>query len=355
MATSNQVSNYHDQTVRPAAEMIWEVMTYAAHGVQCTMVDKSALNGVFYRVPYERMRPAFAEVRKREYFKHRPLPEVGLYLLESQPGLVRAGNPAQIPRLDLGRAPRLVQSHIPMGVIVGEDDNVSLERLCEYPLVYLAGTAIVSEKEVNLFGQYVSNGGNLLVTGVAGFYDHFGRLQEKSVLQDLLGVQAVKCRFDESGHWIRLPASLAGGNGSFLVQGIPMDWPLYIQAPTAVCKSVGAEAFGEILRPELDVIGPAVFVRPHGKGTVIYVPSAIDAAFVAQRRMPEHRNLIANLVRRLNPKPPVVVETLRNVETVVTRDDDRKRLLIHFISFTAPPRFRRTTTFPGKANACSRP
>ena len=107
VATSNQVSNYHDQTVRPAAEMIWEVMTYAAHGVQCTMVDKSALNGVFYRVPYERMRPAFAEVRETGVFQTPSAARGGALLLESQPGLVRAGNPAQIPRLHLGRAPRL--------------------------------------------------------------------------------------------------------------------------------------------------------------------------------------------------------------------------------------------------------
>jgi hypothetical protein len=341
VATSDQVFDYCDYTVRPAAEMVWEVLTYAAHGVQCTMVDKATGDGTFPRLSYERIRPAFTEVRaKRDYFQHRPLAEVALYYSTRSRDWYGRENATNYHQPLWGAHRALVQSHIPMGVVIAEDDNLSLEQLRRYPVVYLVGTAIVSDKEAELLGRYVSNGGCLLATGVTGFFDRMGRLQPRSRLQELFGVQAVKCRFEEKDHWIRLPSSLAGGSGAFLTRDIPPDWPMFVRAPTVVCKPAEAQGFGEILAlPGQEPLGPAVFVRSHGRGCVIYVPSAVDAAFVGERRMPEHRNLIANLVRRLNPLPPVTIQAPRRVETVVTRDDDRRRLLVHFLSFSAPASF----------------
>jgi hypothetical protein len=319
--------------------MTWEVLTYLAHGAQCTIVDKSNYDGSLDRVAFERMSPAFAEVqKKREYFGHRPLAEVAIYYSSRSRDWYGREDPIRYNTPIWGAHRALVQSHIPMGIIV--DEEVSLERLRAYPVVYLTGTAIITEKEAALFDQYVSGGGNLLVTGVSGLFDRFGRLQKKNSIQELLGAEAVRHRFKELDNWMRLPGSIAGGDGRFLMQGVPADWPMLVWAPAVICKTAGAQAFGEILTTSHQTVdGPAVFLRRHGKGTVIYLPAAVDAAFVGDRRMPEHRNLIGNLIRRLNPNPPLVIEAPRNVETVVTRDDARKRVLVHFLSFSAPPTF----------------
>ena len=77
-------------------------------------------------------------------------------------------------------------------------------------------------------------------------------------------------------------------------------------------------------------------VNRHDKGKVIYSPCAIDEALAGEYRVPEHRNLIRNLVRYLNPRPQVVVEAPRNVEIVVTHDEERGRSLVHFLCFHAP-------------------
>ena len=85
-----------------------------------------------------------------------------------------------------------------------------------------------------------------------------------------------------------------------------------------------------------ETAGPAVLIRQHGQGQVVCVPCALDAAFAGDYRMPEHRKLVRNLVRYLNPRPEVLVEAPSNVEIVITRDRARRRLLVHLICFSGP-------------------
>ena len=206
-----------------------------------------------------------------------------------------------------------------MGILV--DENLSLEQLRKYPVVYLPGVAIISEQEAALFDKYVQDGGNLLVTGISGQYDRAGNLLPKNRLRDLLGVETEKCIVDHSDNYLRLPSSLAKGKGQFLTAGIPQDWTLLVWGPAVACKSTGAEAFGELLTAyrtvwsewsdhlsAKDVIGPAVFINKHGKGTVIYVPAAIDSAYATDFFSPEHRNFIGNLIRQFSTNPVVVVD-----------------------------------------------
>ena len=346
--TSRSAFNYHDFSVRPAADLKWETLTYLAHGAQCTIVDKADYDGTLDPVVYQSTGEAFGEARsKREYFGHKPVPEVGL-TIQPQPGLVRSGRRSRkVHAWLLGRAPRAVQAHIPLGMIM--DENLSMERLRQFPVVYLANTAIVTEEEAAIFDEYVSGGGRLLVTGLTGNYDRYGKLRDKNVLQDVLGGQVVKCYIDARDNCLRFPRALGEGNGGFLLAGVPADWPLLTCGPAVGCKPHGAEAFGELLigyRPNPwngptseKIVSPAVFVHDRGKGKVIYVPCAIDAAFVGDYCAAEHRNLIHNFARHLNPSPPVLVQAPRNVDIVVTRDQPKRRLLVHFLCFSAPPTF----------------
>jgi hypothetical protein len=349
--TSRSVFDYHDFTVRPTAEMTWEVLTYLAHGAQCTIVDKANYDGTLDRVAYQRMGEVFAEAQaKREYFGHRALAEVGLFYSSRSRDWYGRENPAKYMAAFWGAHRALVQAHLPMGVIC--DEGLTLARLRDFPVVYLAGTAIVSESAAAMLDEYVTGGGNLLVTGVSGLYDRMGRLQANNTLAKLLGVELVKCHLEHSDNYVRLPGTLAGGEGAFLLAGVPADWPILTWGPVVACKAAGAQGLGELLvahrTPDnpwswrmspKEVVGPAVFIHRRGKGTAIYVPCAVDAAFVGDYRVPEHRNLIANLVRRLNPSPPVVVEAPRQVEIVVTRDEARRRTLVHLLCFSAPATF----------------
>lgn len=347
--TSRFVYGYHDFTVRPVADMKWEVFTYLSHGAMCTIVDKSNYNGTLDPVAFERIGQVFDEARqKRDYFGHKPIQEVALYYSSRSRDWFGRENSRKYRACFYGAHKALMQSHITMGVIV--DESVSLGRLQEFPMVYIPNAAILTEKEVDLFGEYVYDGGNLLVTGLTGCYDYYGDLQDRCVLESIIGARLVRCFVEYSDNYIRLPKELTDGNGLFLLKDIPSDWPILTWGSIAAFESTGAQSFGELMvayrshdnpwshHMSADkVVGPAVLVNEHGKGRVIYVPCSPDAAFIGDYRMPEHRNLIRNLVRYLHPKPEVLVKAPLNVEVVVTQDETGSRMFIHFVCFLGSP------------------
>jgi len=85
------------------------------------------------------------------------------------------------------------------------------------------------------------------------------------------------------------------------------------------------------------VVGPAVFINRFGKGKAVLVAASPDTAYIQRYRMAEHRNLIRNLVRYLNPNPEVLVQAPASVEIMIARDAPKKRLLVHLVSYSAPP------------------
>ena len=92
--------------------------------------------------------------------------------------------------------------HIPFGVLL--DENATVEMLQQYPVVCLANTGIVSERELALFRDYVTQGGNLLITGQSGQYDALGRPLANTSLSELIGANVVR-RLDSADNWIRFP------------------------------------------------------------------------------------------------------------------------------------------------------
>jgi hypothetical protein len=120
--------------------------------------------------------------------------------------------------------------------------------------------------------------------------------------------------------------------------------------PIAIYEAAGAQTFGELMTAVRSqdngwskhmspgkVVGPAVFINRYGQGQTILAPAMVDAAFIQRYRMTEHRDLIRNFVRHLNPDPEVLVDAPHAVETMIARDRQRNRLLIHLVSFAAPP------------------
>ena len=345
--TSRFVFNYHDYTVRPVAEMQWEVSTYLAHGAQCTIVDKANFDGTSDPLVYERIGEVFGEVlKKREYFGYKPVQEVGIYYSSRSRDWYGREDPPKYMGAFWGAHKALMQSHITMGVIM--DESVSLDRLRTFPVVYVPNATILSDRETELFDRYVSGGGNLLITGLTGICDRYGNLQDRSMISDLVGARLLRVHRDHPNNYVRLPTTLYEGEGKFLLSDMPPGWPMLTWGPVAQFQPTDAKTYGELMTPHLpggrwdarmspkEVVGPAVLIHRRGKGKVVYSPCAIDAAFVQDYRVPEHRNLIRNMVRYLNPHPQVVVQAPRNVEVVVTLDEERKRLLLHLLCFYAP-------------------
>ena len=156
--TSVGVYDYHDFTVRPTAELKWEVMTYLAHGALCTIVDKANYDGTFNPLVYERLGEVFSEaLRKKEFFGHKEMAEVGIYFSLRTRDWFGREEPVKYFSAVMGAHKALKEAHIPMAFIM--DENVSLEKLLQFPVVYLPNVAILSEEEVSLFKEYLKREG----------------------------------------------------------------------------------------------------------------------------------------------------------------------------------------------------
>ena len=362
IAIQRGVRMYHDQTTRPLNDMRWEMFTLLAHGAFVTMIDKTAYDGWLDPVAYARFGALLGEARaKGAQFGQAPVREVGIYFSARTRDWYGRDKPANYFQSVQGTHKACVYEHLGFGFLF--DENLSLDGLKQFPVVCLPNAAIVSEREVNLFRQYVEQGGTLLVTGQSGQYDRMGKPLAYSTLEPLIGAR-VKGRPESTDNWVRLGSSAAAEGldlgidhrgqiraGTNIVQPVPflVGGPATIYAPTT------ASPMGELLdshrgalaNPQgynadwplsaRQAIGPAVLINSMGKGTVLTFAASPDFATASEHHIVEARKLFANAVRLLHPKPRVRVTAPANVESVVTDDPARRTLRVHFISYNATP------------------
>jgi hypothetical protein len=349
VTTSRFNRGYTDLTIRPVAEMKWEAYTILSHGDFVSFVDFSNYDGTLDVETYRRLGEVFKETENKvEYFGHKPVRAVGIYYSARSRDWYAREEAKRYLSAFCGAHKALVESHIPVGVVC--DENVSPERLREFPVMYLPNTAILSAKEVGLLRDYVTEGGKVLATGHCGDFDWMGNPTTDFVSGELLGVKLAHTVKDPDV-FFRLPAELGNSDGSFLVRDIPLDCDVLTLGEALVVQPDGAKAYGELRtgtrfadgkggeKPYVRPISPdesvgfAVFVNRVGKGQVIYLPFQLDAAYVQDFMMTEHRLLLRNLIEWLHGNPQFRVDAPLNVEMVITHDEQRSRYVIHFIGF----------------------
>jgi hypothetical protein len=216
----------------------------------------------------------------------------------------------------------------------------------------LPNAAILSTNEVALFRRYVEEGGRLIITGVSGTLDAFGKPLKESVLTELIGAKLAS-NLDSLDNWLRFYSGeprAAGIRGS-----IPGDWPFLIEGPAVAYTATTATPMGELMKPQRTTrqsqgkegtdwpmsadapVGPAILVNQVGKGVVLTFAGSPDFATASEHHLPEARELLRNAVRFLNPNPRVRVTAPVNVETVITEDQPSRTLRIHLLGYNSPP------------------
>ncbi len=355
VAIQRGVRMYHDQTTRPLHDMRWETLTLLAHGAFVTMIDKTAFNGGLDPVAYERMGKVLAEAReKRMHFGHTPLLDIGLYFSSRTRDWFAREEPGRYFQCFQGAHQACAMEHLQFGVVL--DENVSLEGLKKFPVVCLPNAAILSDREVELFGSYVKHGGKLLVTGQTGQFDAMGEPLKDSSLTELIGANVVR-RLESEDNWISVEAfSQLPASAKELANGLRPDWTFLVKGSATVYKPTTAKPFGRLYAPDRtnrqkegkmhtewpmsagESVGPAVLLNRVGKGLVVTCAASPDFASASEHALVEDRMLFRNLVRMLHPESHVTVDAPSNVEVVVTDDRDARRLRIHFLGYNPTPR-----------------
>lgn len=352
VAINRGVRIYHDQTTRPLNDMRWETLTLLAHGAFVTMIDKAAYDGGLDPVAYQRIGTLLSEARqKRGHFGQPLVGDVGLYFSARTRDWVARENPASYFQSFQGAHKACVMEHIPFGVVL--DENVTLETLQQYPVVCLPHTGIVSEREVALLRDYVTQGGHLLITGHSGQFDALGRPLENSSLAALIGANAVR-RLDSADNWVSFPAD-ASTAALRIGDGIPGDWPFLVEGPATVYEPTTATPIGQLMAPHRmpaqlsgklvtdwplsadKPVGPALLINRVGRGTVATFAASPDYATASEHHLVEVRELFQRVVRMLHPEPLVKIDAPANVEAVITDDAPRRTLRVHLIAYNPTP------------------
>ena len=357
VAMQRGVRMYHDQTTRPLNDIRWELFTLLAHGAFVTMIDKTGFDGWLDPVAYERTGAAFGEaLAKRSNFAHTPIRDVGLYFSSRTRDWVGREKATDYFTAFQGAHKAMVYEHIPWGVVL--DENASLESLKQFPVVCLPSAAILSDREVNLFRQYVEGGGKLLVTGQSGQFDRMGKPLTSPTLESLTGGR-IKGRLDGLDNWVRFPRSQdlkrSSTDATLLQAGIPADWPFLVSGPATIYEPATATPLGDLLdshraslaNPQAynndwplsarQVRGPAALIHQVGKGTVFTFASSPDFATASEHHIVEARKLLANAVQFLHPNPRVRIKAPANVEAVITDDPENRTLRVHLIAYNGTP------------------
>ena len=352
VAISRDARVYHNQTVRPLADLRWELLGLLAHGAFVTVVDKTAFDGGLDPLAYERVGAAFADaLARREHFGQKTVAEVGLYFSSRTRDWFAREKPEDYFQSFLGAHKALVYEHIPWGVIL--DENATLPILKQFPIVMLPGVAILSDNEVELLRRYVSEGGKLIVTGLSGCCDRWGKAQGKSSIESMIGARFVS-KLDSMDNWMRFSSSQPSRTSWFAPDG-RLDWPFLVKGPAVVYEATSATPGGELMKPYRTVrqqqgkegtewpmsaeaaVGPAILVNQLGKGTVLTFAGSPDFATASEHHIVETRKLLRKAVRFLCPVPRIEVTAPANVEAVVTDDPATSALRVHFIAYNAPP------------------
>ena len=359
VVSSRSMYNYHEYTLRPAADLRFEVANAISNGAFFTLVDKAGYDGWFDPVVYRRMGKIFAEAQKKApYAKgYEKEPLCAVYYSHKTRDYVFRGNAKDYQNSIAGLCHMLVQEKINYSFVF--DENATLEKLRKYPLVILSNTGIISPDEADMLREYVGGGGNLLATS-AGLYDRNGRPTGECAVGELLGVEYEGVANEGDDTYLVFPDAIPQRYVDMMdiMKGIESGYQLYCRGKLHKFKARSAETFGEAytgFRPgqngdngEMENIvadvwtqlmsagikkSEGIFLNAFGKGRTALLPCVPERAYMGSHRSPELRKLMGNLIRRLTPKPSVEVRAPLNTESVIMHDATEGKIIVHLTTY----------------------
>lgn len=251
-----------------------------------------------------------------------------------------------------------VEEHLPMTLV--NDWNLNPADLANYKVLLLPNTACLDDNQVKAVEQFVRDGGGLVASVDASLFNEFGDPRPNFALADLFGVDyrgPPEVSADADAEKLDVNFAQAIGpdywekrknifefrqdTSSFLNQGLMRtyvaDQPVTHKgaAVRVAPRSGDAQVIGTLrTRGEHPSEMPAVVVRQHGRGRVVYLAAGFDAGYYLYA-YPYQRLILANAIRWAAASPPPVrVEAPMCVHANTMRQvlADGERLVVHLYS-----------------------
>ncbi len=270
---------------------------------------------------------------ERYLINRRPVANVGVVWSPQNTDFYGRDNPEDLVELPRrGWINALVRARIPCSLVHADNIARDSERLS---VLILPNLAVITPAQIAAIKQFVEKGGGLIATGETSLYDEWGQVAGDFALADLFGAHADSAKVKDKGRsdarrfaqtqqtYLRLLPELASrvygpklpgqmfatGTRHPVLEGFDHTdivafggalSPLKVDAEAKVLATFippfpsfpPEEVF--MRQPRTDV--PALIVNESNNRRVAFLPADLDRRF-ARENLPDHGNLLANLVR----------------------------------------------------------
>ena len=232
----------------------------------------------------------------------------------------------------------LVENRLPFDFVSDErmGDGDAAEMLAAYDVILMSNVACVSAREARLLDSFVEQGGTIIATGETGLYDERGRPREGFALASFPVLQASRT---SSG----LETSFAIGLDELNFPDtrlIHLDgWFLHCDAKDGVETMLTLLPQPKYGPPELcfpdsssDSTVPGILTARHGSGSAVYVPWLPEWMYFRDG-LPEHRQLIGQLIELSSQAPAKLVGPGPVEVTVRSNGEGAGQLVVHLVNY----------------------
>jgi hypothetical protein len=237
-------------------------------------------------------------------------------------------------------AKTLLAHHVPFTVITPRN----LGELDRYQVVMLLDLPMMSQAEVDALRAYVSSGGGLFVTRDTSIRRSDGTRPGGFMLAELLGLE-------HAGQTVETATYIAPTEaGADRLRPFTALHPLSVRGPMTLVRPTGAHTvLGTVTLPYTDMRDPDTFgsaisnppgrptdrpalvLRSHGRGKVLYSAGAVELW-----SEPAQRAILCSLLDALRSGPYCLeVSAPSWVQATMYRQPGRSRFLVHLLSFPA--------------------
>ncbi len=209
--------------------------------------------------------------------------------------------------------------------------------LARYDAILMPNVACIGDAEAAALDAYVEAGGLLVATGETGFYDDRGVARPAQALAALPVSDLRARRRDMRGAYFRIGAEELPSlpdTGLLYLDGRYLHPAVRDEAETML-RLIPPQRFGppELCFPDINSDLPGVVSAAHGRGRGVYLPWLPDWLY-HRDSLPDHRELIAGLIRRNVPAAPVLLDGAGPVELTVHRQGGTGRWLVQLVNYS---------------------
>ena len=337
---TNMAVSSCDYTIKPVEQLRWEAMTTMANGLALNVWDELYHDGTFNKTLFGRIGEVFQEIdTKQELWGGKAVKEAAIYFSAKTRDYYGREQPGNYTLAFYGAYKTLFETHRQIGILF--DENVTLEKLKAYPIVLLPNVAILDDDEVQMFTQYVKEGGNLVATNDTSLYDQETQLEDFR-LAHLFGASFSR-KTDYSYNYVSFDDVTMGANVAagerFLCLGkgsvIETNSPTFGQLWSTFFDREPDRYFLGV-HPPHEVMGPAIVTNNYGQGKVVFCPFRLFAGFASDHAVAELRTIAGNIFNSFGHQPAVQVKAPLTVEAVVREQVDKNRIVVHLVGFNHP-------------------